>query len=424
MNRLIARLATLWFLVRRSLRQHAVSTAITAACVSLACGLSIAVFSVKAQTQAAFTGGNAGFDAVLGARGSALQLVLNAVYHLETSPGNIPWQLYQDVKRDPRVTLAIPYAVGDSYRGFRVVGTTAEVFTTLEYRAGEKLTVAHGGRCFDPARREAVIGSTVAARSGLRVGACFAPSHGIARDAEQHDEQYVVVGVLEPSNSPCDRVIFIPIDGVFRMSGHVLRGSGDAYTPRAGLAIDDAHKEVSAVLLKLNGTQAGFALDQAINRQGKVATLAWPIGTVMAELFDKLGWVNRVLELVAYLVVIVAAASILASLYNTMNERRREVAILRSLGARRRTVFGVIVLEASTIAAAGSMLGILVHFSIMAVVAAVLQRETGVVLHVLTFQPVMVIAPGAMVTLGALAGLVPAAKAYGTEVALHLAPTS
>jgi hypothetical protein len=122
----------------------------------------------------------------------------------------------------------------------------------------------------------------------------------------------------------------------------VLRGSGVPDTAHADSIIPEEHREVSAVMLALHDPQAGIFLDQAINRQGKTATLAWPIGRVMADLFGKIGWMNNVLAMIAYLVVVVAAGSVLASLYNTMNERRREFAILRSLGARRGGVLGVV----------------------------------------------------------------------------------
>ena len=160
----------LFFRVRRSLRQHLLSTLITVAATALAIGLVMAVFSINAQTRAAFTGGETGFDAVLGARGSQLQLVLNTVFHLETSPGNIPWSLYQRMKKDPRVELAIPYAVGDNYHGFRVVGTTRELFEKFEYRKGQKLEVEPPGQLFDEEYRQAVIGSYVADATGLGVG--------------------------------------------------------------------------------------------------------------------------------------------------------------------------------------------------------------------------------------------------------------
>lgn len=410
-------------IVRKSLRQHALSTAVTAASLALASGLVIAVFAIAAQSRAAFTGGAGGFDAVLGARGSELQLVLNAVFHLETSPGNVPWSLVQEIEADPRVKRAVPYALGDSYRGERIVGTTLERFEPGA--RGERLAVRSPGRLFDPTSREAVVGSFAARATGLRYGSRFHPTHGIAgAGGEAHEEEYVVVGVLEPTNSPIDRVIFIPLEGVFRMGGHYLRGAGEAYEAKPDEDVPDEHKEVSAVLLELASPQLAETLYREINREGTRATLAWPIARVMAELFEKLGWMHRVLALVAYLVVAVGIGSIVASLYNAMNERRREFAVLRALGARRRTVFGAIVLESAAIAAMGAVAGFVVYAAILSAAAVAVRRATGVVLDPFAFHPAMVATPIGMVALGALAGVVPALKAYRTEVARHLAPGS
>ncbi len=417
----MSRKISLFTIIRRSLRQHALSTTITVGAVALAVGLTISVFSIRQQTYDAFTGGQTGFDAVLGARGSQLQLVLNSVFHLETSPGNIPWSLYQAVANDPRVELAVPYATGDNYFGYRIVGTELSMFNEFEYREGQKLMAQEGGRIFDPNRMEAVIGHFASRQTGLTVGSTFSPYHGLYFDeTQQHAEEYTVVGVLEPTNSPTDRVIFIPIEGIFRMGGHVLRGAGVVYEPTPGKAIPDEHKEVSAVMLKFRSPQAGFQLDQTVNKQGRVATLAWPIGTIMADLFDKIGWMNNVLALVAYLVIVVAAGTIMASLYNTMNERRREFAILRALGARRRTVFGVIILESTVIAALGTAVGIAVYGAILAVARVIIRAETGVVLDLFAFDAALVFVPAVMIVLGAITGIVPAVKAYKTAVGANL----
>ena len=409
-------------LVTRSLRQHALSTAITAGSVALAAGLVMAVFAIKGQTYDAFTGGANGFDAVLGARGSQLQLVLNTVFHLETSPGNIPWSMYVAMSQDDGVELAVPYALGDNYEGFRVVGTTRALFD--RFPGAQGLRVAPGGRLFDEGTREALVGSVVAARTGLRVGQTFHPGHGLADGDNDHEDEFTVAGVLEATNSPMDRVVWIPIEGVYRMSGHVLRGTGRNFRAEAGQPIPDEHREVSAVLLKLKDPQAGIFLDQAINRQGARATLAWPIGRSMADLFEKIGWVNRILELVAYLVVVVAAGTILASLYNTMNERRREFAILRSLGARRSTVFSAIVLEATAIAGLGALLGYLVYAGILGLAFVIVRAQTGVVLDVFKVDPVLWWTPVGMLAVGVVAGVIPAVKAYRTDVATHLVPAS
>lgn len=416
---------TLMSLVRRSLRQHALSSIVTIVSVALAAGLTMSVFAINRQTYDAFTGGKVGFDAVLGARGSQLQLVLNTVFHLETSPGNIPWSLYKEIAEDPRVTLAIPYAVGDNYQGYRIVGTTQEMFTKFTYREGQGFVLKTGGRVFDESKKEAILGHYVAEKLGMTVGSQFTPYHGLQfSEREKHQDEYTVVAVMEPTNGPSDRVVWIPIEGIYRMSGHVLRGGGKPIRATPGEVIAEEHLEVSAVMLKLRNPQAGFLLNQAINQQGKVATLAWPIGRVMAELFDRIGWVSRILTMVAYLIVVVAAGSILASIYNTMNERRREFAILRALGARRTTVFSAIVLEASTITTLGALLGFLVYGGILAAAFVIVRAQTGVVLDAFKFDPALWMTPVGMILLGALAGLVPAFKAYRTDVASNLTPLS
>jgi putative ABC transport system permease protein len=415
----------IWLMVRRSLRQHALSTAVTVLAAALATGLVMSVFAINSQAYQAFAGGNLGFDAVLGARGSQLQLVLNTVFHLETSPGNIPWALYKAIQADPRIKLAVPYAVGDNYYGFRIVGTTAQIFTDVELKGGRHLSIAPGGAAFGEEAKEAVIGSYVSQKTGLKVGDIFHPYHGLDFDPSmQHEEEFRVVGVLEASNTPSDRVVWIPIESMYRMKGHVLRGNGQIYTPQNGVPIPDANREVSAVMLKLRNPQAGFSLDQAVNKQGKIATLAWPIAMVMADLFDKLGWAYRVLALVGYLVMVVASASLFASLYNTLNERRRDFAILRALGAQRSELSAWMVAESGFIALLGGMAGWGVYALILGVAAHVVRAQTGVVLDVFSFHPVLVLAPLGMTLMGALAGLLPAWKAYRSDVASNLSPLS
>jgi putative ABC transport system permease protein len=402
---------TLALIIIRSLRQHALSTAVTGLSVALAAGLLMSVWVAQQQSRATFINSGGGFDAVLGARGSKLQLVLNAVFHLEASPGNLPWSDYLEIQKNPAVELAVPLAVGDNYRGYRLVGTTLDLFYRTQYFPGRHYTVRPGGRLFNPDYREAVAGSFVADQLHLKPGDKFHPFHGLIYDEKnQHAETYVVVGVLQASNTPADRVIWIPLEGIQKMTGH---------SPEAAT-------DVSAVLVKLKGggAGAGFMLDQLYNKQGNRLTFAWPIGQVVAELFDKIGWFDAVLELVAYLVALVATGSVLASIYNSMNERRREIAILRALGARRSTVFGAIVLEAASISALGVVAGFIVYAVILTSAATVIRHQTGVVLNPFAGSPIMIWTTVGLIGLGALAGIVPAAKAYRTEVADHLTPIS
>jgi len=399
---------TLPLIVTKSLRQHLLSTVITALSIALAAGLLMTVWVVKEQSHAAFTQQNAGFDAVLGARGSKLQLVLNAIFHLEASPGNLKWQDYLDVKRQRAVATALPIAVGDNYLGYRLVGTMTNLFTDVEYREGRTYALA-SGRAFNQGFAEAVVGSVVAERLGIKVGDQFHPYHGLIFDERaQHAETYVVTGVLKPSNTPADRVIWIPLEGIQNMKGHDPKTASD----------------ISAVLVKLKTPIAGRSLELLYNKQGNRLTFAWPIAQIVAELFGKIAWFDQVLALVAWLVALVATASVLASIYNSMNERRRDIAILRALGARRHTIFSAIVLECAAIAALGALGAFAVYAGIMNGAATIIRTQTGVVLNPFEFAPVMLWVPAAMIALSALAGVVPAFKAYRTNIADNLLPVS
>jgi putative ABC transport system permease protein len=182
--------------------------------------------------------------------------------------------------------------------------------------------------------------------------------------------------------------------------------------------------DVSAVLIQLRSPTAGFRLDMMYNRQGNRLTFAYPIGAIVADLFSKIGWFDQVLTLVAYLVALVSAAGVLVAIYNSMASRRRDVAILRSLGARRRTVFSAVVLEAASIGLIGMVGSFAVYLAIASTVAAIIRAQTGVVLNPWTYDPVMVWAPLAMIGLCAAGGVVPALVAYQTDVASALAPSS
>jgi putative ABC transport system permease protein len=403
---------TLPLLVRRSLRQHALSTAVTALSLSLAGGLLMTVWVMRQQARQTFERMDGGWDAVLGARSSKLQLVLNAIFHLEASPGNIKATDVALLASNPAVRAVVPIAMGDNYQGFRIVGVTTNLFAGHEYAPGHAFKVGEG-RVFEDNLREAVVGSFAARKLGFKVGTEFQPYHGLnyssnPRDNVQHEDTYVVVGILEPSNTPADRVVWIPVAGLQNMAGH---------DPSAA-------EDYSAALVKLRDPAAGFRLDQLYNKQGDRLTFAWPIGTVMAQLFDKIGWFDKVLALVAWLVAVVAAASVLASIYNSMSARRRDIAILRALGAGRGTVFASIVLEAASVAAMGAMGGFVVHIGLLAGAGVIVRAQTGVLIE--PFQPgwVWLWAPAALVGLAALAGVVPAFKAYKVDVASSLAPDS
>lgn len=397
----------LWNLIYRSLRQHALSTVVTAGSIALASGLLMTVWVVKTQSQAVFAATNSGFDAVLGARGSKLQLVLNAIFHLEASPGNIAAADFEQIRRHPAVKAAIPLALGDSHEGWRIAGTVESLFNDTEYVPGKRYAFAAGGRNFKLGEHEAVVGGYVAQRLGWKVGSHFHPHHGLSEEAgHEHEETYTVVGVLEPTNTPVDRVIWIPLEGVQTMSGH---------NPLAAT-------ELSAVLIQLRAPTAGLMLNNQINAAGGKLTFAYPIGSIVAELFNKISWFDKVLTLLAWLVAVVAAGSVLVSIYNSMSARARDIAILRALGARRRTVFGAVVGEAVVIGVLGSALGFVVFGILVATVATIIRAQAGVVLEPWQWNTVFGWGPAVFTGLCLLGGIVPAIKAYRVPVAETIAP--
>jgi putative ABC transport system permease protein len=400
---------TALLLVMKSLRQHLVSTSVSVFAVALAGGLLMAVWVIKDEANRTFASVSGGFDAVLGPRSSKLQLVLNSLFHLDESPGTITAADVESIKASASVDVAVPIAVGDNYRGYRLVGTTHEMFERVEHAPGQRFEVLPSGRLFEGEAHEAVLGSHVADALGLKPGAQFHPFHGLIANEEQaHSETFTVTGVLAPTNTPADRVIWISLAGLQHMSGHSARTSTD----------------VSAVLVKLKDPASGFQMDMLYNKRGNRLTFAWPIGATVAKLFDRFSWVERVLGFICSLVVIVGTASILTSIYNSMNERRREIAVLRALGARRTTVSGAIVLESAVIAALGMLLGFVIYALIAAVATGAIRAQTGVVLDALRWHWIMLVAPLGVMAVAALLGVVPAIKAYRTDVADGLAPIS
>ena len=399
----------IWNLIYRSLRQHALSTFVTAASIALACGLLLTVWVVKTQSQSVFAATNSGFDAVLGARGSKLQLVLNAIFHLEASPGNITAADFEMIRHHPAVKTAIPIALGDNFQGWRIVGTIEQLFADFERAPGKPYAFSPGGRNFKIGTEEAVVGAYVARKLGWKVGTTFKPYHGLTFDPKaEHDELYTVVGILEPTGTPVDRVIWIPLEGVQTMSGH---------NPLAAT-------DLSAVLVQFRAPAAGLMLDMMINKQGNRLTLAFPIGAIVAELFNKISWVDKVLTLLAWVVAVVASGSVLVSIYNSMSARQRDLAILRALGAHRRTIFGAVIGEAAAIGAVGSLAGLVVFAVLASFVTSIIQAQTGVVLEPLKWNPVFWWGPAVFIGLCAFGGLVPALKAYRVPVVETIAPVS
>jgi putative ABC transport system permease protein len=418
---------TLLTIVLKNLAQRRLSSTLTALSIALGVSVTVGVLALKEQSHEGFQQSAFGYDLVVGAKGSKLQLVLNTVYHLDQSTGNIPYALYARLKTDRRVRLAVPMAVGDFYQGFRLVGASDKLLTDFEVQKGQKFELAQGRvYAFDEKMLEhlmtappdhvhehegqvfeAVLGSIAAERTGLTLGSAFVAQHG-SEEGQAHEEKWTVVGILKPTGTANDRAIFINLESFFHIKGHqkeeVVRG------------------KISTIVLKTKGPMAAKDLAWEINNG--VEAMGGVPAEVVVELFDLIGKVDVLLLAVSVLVIVVAGVSILVSIYNSMAERRRPIAIMRALGARRGTIFAVIVMEASALCLIGGLVGLLGGHVLTAVAGGILKSAAGVVVSPWSFSLNELWVLAGLQALGALVGVVPAAKAYRTDIADGLSPTA
>lgn len=448
-------------IVIKNMRQRALATWLTGASVMLGVALAVAILLIKLGVQQRFEQGTLGYEMVVGAKGSPLQLVLNVVYNLDISPGNISWKLFEQLHNDKRVKLAVPFSVGDNYHGFRIVGTTDAFFKDFEFEPGRKPELAAGrifnfkedalksafreaaerarereakerGEEIKPAPEpahvehpfEAVVGSTVAEQTGLAVGQTFIAAHGVqpSAEAKEHTENpWTVVGILQPTHTAVDRAIYINLDSFYHIEGHELRGPTAPEKPEEK-DNDPDPGQVSSIVLKLRSPITAFGLYREINDR-EDAMAAFPAAEIR-KLFDIVGNIDRLLLAQAILILIVAGVAIAGSIYNSMSERRREIAILRALGARRTTIFSIVLLEAVIICLFGAAAGLVGGHVVVGLTNGALYKASGFVIPAFHIQPLEWYILGVAVILGALAGLGPAFGAYRTDVAKNLAPTS
>lgn len=413
---------SLWAIVLRSLRQHWLSSLLAVISIALGVSLLVGVFSLREQTYRNFTRVGLGVDAILGPKGSPLQVVLNGLYHLEDMPGKVKWPYYKAVAGHPLVTQAIPFCVGHSYGGFRVNAIDGTFLSEFEYENGRKFSFSSSdggsGRPFS-APMEAVAGAEAARELGISLRNQFNPVCGVNEDDPVHVNEFITfVGIMAPTGTPYDRAVYIPLLTFYGLEGH----------PEETVRMSEIeeYREVSGAYLRIKRIREGVIhpgiqdLKFEIN-QGTEAQFVVP-NEVLPRLFKIIGWVDRVLAAIAALVTVMAAAFLFVSLYNTLQQRRRDIALLRSLGAHRRTVFGLVLAEALMITLVASVIGIAMGHVIVSIGAHFIKVETGVRLSGLYCSRAEAWILPAGLLLGALTGLVPAIQAYSVNVARNLSP--
>ena len=413
-----------WRIVLKSLRQHWLSTSLAMVSIALGVALLISVASLKEQTHRNFTQQGLGVDAVLGPKGSPLQIVLNALYHLDEMPGKIKWTYYKKVLEQPIVENGIPFATGHSYAGFRVNAIDGRFFTEFEYTPGHRFSFkpeeGGQGRAFE-ADDEAVAGSEVAKALNLRIGQTFNPVCGVNADDPVHVNDHICfVGIMAPTGTPHDRAIYIALRSFYSLGGH-----GDAVRD---MAVNEEHREISGAYLRIKRIRGGAMhpgiqdLKYDIN-QSSAAQLVIP-AEVLPRLFNVIGWVDTVLLAIGVLVALLALLFLFVALVSALRERRRDLALFRCLGATRRTVFGLILSEAVFIAMVGTIAGIGLGHGIVALGNHFIKVETGLAFSAAYISQADCFMLPMALLLGIIAGLLPAVQAYRLGVLDNLTPVS
>ena len=349
-----------------------------------------------------------GIDLVVGAKGSPLQLILASVYHLDVPPGNIPLAEARALERHPAVKKAIPLALGDSFRGYRIVGTTHDYIAHYSGR------VAAGELYIDPL--EAVLGAEVARATGLKVGDTFAGVHGIAEAGEEHHEHpYDVVGILAPTGSVLDRLILTMVESVWDVHPH----EGPLPLKPDGTPDWDVGKELTALLIQYSSPLAVAMFPRYVNSRGPLQAASPAFES--ARLFQMLGVGANVLRAFAAVLIVAAALSVFIALYNALEERRYDLAIMRTLGASRGRLFRLLLLEGLMLTVAGGLLGIALGHAAAEVLGASLRAARQVDITGWIFLPAELWLAALALAVGLLAALLPAWRAYRTDIAKVLA---
>lgn len=413
-----------WRIVVKSLTHHRFSNGLAAISIATGIALLVAVYSFKEQSQRTFTSVGLGVDAVLAPKGSPLQIVLNALYHLENMPGKIKWTYYQEVEKERIVAQAIPFVVGHSYGGFRVNAIDKRFLTEFEYLPGKTFSfskeVGGKGRPFETLT-EAVAGWVAAKNLHIRLGDVFNPICGVQEGDPVHEQDFLeFVGIMAPTGTPHDRAIYIPLEAFYGLEGHPQE--------TVIMADHEEFREISGAYIKIKRIRGGalhpgiqdlkFAINQSPRNQLVVPA------EVMPRLHNIIGWVDRVLIAIAIILTALSALFLFISLLSALREMRRDLALFRALGATRTTVMGLVVSEALIISVLGGILGLAFGHWFIGIGSHFIKVETGVDFTASYLSMIdWLVIPGAIL-LGILAGLVPGFQAYRLGVLRNLSPVS
>ena len=387
------------------LRSRLLGTVLVATLLALGVATITLLMLVTAQLEERMQRDARGIDLVAGAKGSPMQIILSAIYHLDVPTGNIPLAQANEIAKHRMVKKTIPLALGDSYQGFRIVGTLHD------YPAHYGARLASGVLWDKP--MEAVLGAEVAAKSGLAVGATFSGAHGLGESGAEHgDAPYKVVGILAPSGSVLDRVILTGIESVWFVHDEA-HGLADNYRP------DPAEREITALLIEYASPLAAAMLPRYINNNSELQSASPAYET--ARLFSIVGIGVEVLRGFALVLLLGAGLSVFVALYHALEERRYDLAIMRTLGASARKVMALLLCEGLLLAGIGTLFGMALGHVLTAALGVALRQAQQVAVTGWIFLPQELWLAALALAVGILAALVPAWRAYRTDIAATLA---
>lgn len=401
-----------------SLLARALTVAMTVLAIALSVALFLGVEKVRTGAKASFADTISGTDLIVGARSGSVQLLLYSVFRIGNATNNVTWQSYQDIAARPEVDWIVPISLGDSHRQFRVMGTTTGFFEHYKYRRDRGLELEQGQIMDD--LFDTVIGYDAAQALGYAVGDPIVVAHGIASFTEHKDQPFRVSGILAKTGTPVDRTIIVSMEAIEAIhvdwrSGAKVPGQS---TPSDTLRqMDLTPKAVTAALVGVKSPLKTFALQRSINTYPEEPLLAILPGVALQELWAIVGIAETALLAVSVLVVVTALIGMMATLFASLNERRREMAIFRAMGASPRTILGLLVLEATLTAALGSLLGLVMLYAGLWVAQPLVDSAFGLYLPIDAPAQREILTLLAVVFAGAIVSLLPALRAYRLSLA-------
>lgn len=383
----------------KSAGRRRASLFLAALSIAISVGLLLSIDNVRQQVKAGFMSTVSGTDIIVGARGGALNLLLYSVFHIGDATTNLSRRTYEKIAATPEVDWALPLVLGDSHQGYRVVGTAAEFFAHFRYGRNQALVFDRGSVFTEP--RTAVIGADVARQLQYSVGEAITLTHGLVSVdfADHAEDPFTVNGILEPTGTPLDRAVLVPVAGLDAIHG-VRPGS------------DVSLSGVTAVLVGLKSRVMTFRLQRQFNEDLSEPMTAIIPGATLAELWRLLGRGERILLGVAGLVFLAALAGVVTTLLATLNERRREMALLRAVGAKSRHVVSLYVFESAWVSLLGAIMGLLLYYLAQWLFAPWMTSQFGVIVEVGMPSMVQYLILASVVLAGIVSGLLPGWLAY------------